>query len=169
MVGMGQKSVYVGDEAQSKRGILTLKSPIEDGVIANWEDMEQLWHHTFYYDLKTPPEEHSVLLSEPPLNPKVHREKTTQVMFETFNTPAMYLANSGALSLYATGHTTGMVLSSGESVTYSVPVYEGHAIPHAIERSHVGGKHTTEFLRFLIHAMRKYMFTGCGRSYNQQL
>lgn len=149
IVGHNRRSsrmTCVGDEAESKSSILTLKHPIERGIVTNWDDMETIWHHTFYEELREAPEDHPVLLSETSLNPKRNREKMTHIMFETYNVPAMYISNQAVLSLYASGLSTGIVLDSGHGVSQAVPIYESCVIPHAILCLNLGGRDVTDSL-----------------------
>ncbi|GAB6025239.1 hypothetical protein CHUAL_010659 [Chamberlinius hualienensis] len=162
----GPKDSYVGDEAQSKRDSLTLKYPIERGIITNWDDMEKIWYHTFTNELRVDSEEHPILLTESPTNLKQHRERITQIMFETFKTPAMYLAKQALLSLFAAGRTTGVVLETGYGVSHVVPIYEGVTMsnPNAIQRLELAGNDLTFYLTNLL-MKRGYNYTSTAEKY----
>ncbi|XP_061135191.1 actin-like [Syngnathus typhle] len=151
----------VGSEAQTKREILNLKYPIQRGIITNCDDMEKIWHHS-YNELRAAPEDCRVLLTEPPLNPKVNREKMTQIMFETFNTSAMYVAVQPVLSLFLSGRTTGIVVDSGDDVTRVVPVYQSQVIPDAILCLDLAGRELTDYLVKLM-TERGYSFPTTGQ------
>ncbi len=146
IVGTGDKDTYVGDEAQAKRGILKLEYPIEHGMINNWDDMEKIWHHCYYNELRAAPEDHAIMLTEAPRNPKKNRERMISIMFESFNVPQFYVAIQAILSLYASGRTTGCVVDSGDGVTHTVPVYEGYSLPHAVIRNDLAGRDLTKYM-----------------------
>ncbi|XP_011843643.1 PREDICTED: actin, aortic smooth muscle-like [Mandrillus leucophaeus] len=205
LVGMEEEDWFIGEEVQKNRGKLILQYPISRATMTNWDNMEKIWHHSFYQVLHVAPEQHPVLVTEPPLNPTPSKQKVTQVsslsfllglptreevlvcadrvalmglgsgarqgpalekrgrcgtllkarvdhrsgprlgcvdgvqqapafrllsaheavLFETFNIPALYLANQGVLSLYASGQTSGLTVESGEGMTHFVPIADG--------------------------------------------
>ncbi|KKN49780.1 hypothetical protein LCGC14_0639260 [marine sediment metagenome] len=149
---------YIGEEAMELKGIMNLNYPIEHGVVGDWPAMERLWHYTFYTDLRIDPSEYPVLLTEAPLNPRLNREKMAEIMFETFNVPALYIATQAALSLYASGRTTGCVIDIGDGVSHIVPIFEGFALSHAIQRIDLAGRDVTTYLQRLLR-QNGYSFT----------
>jgi len=151
MMGTNQKNEYIGDEAAQKRGILNLNYPIAAGIVESWEDMEKVWHHTFYNELRVSPNEiKGVLLTEAPRQPKANREKMVQIMFETFEVQNIYVAIQAVMSLYSAGRTTGLVTDSGDGVTHTVPVFEGFSLPHAVEKMEIAGRVLTNYLQKLL-------------------
>ena len=127
MIGGEQKDFFVGSQADEKRGVLDLRYPIEHGIVNNWDDMELIWGHTLTNELRVDPEEHNVMLTEAPMNPKTNREKMASIMFESFNVQGLYVAIQAVLSLYSAGKFTGIVADSGDGVSHFVPIFDGYA------------------------------------------
>lgn len=139
MVGMGNKSYYVGDEAQYRRGSLTMCHVLEHAIPQSNDLHQRLFHQSFYNELKVAPEEHPLLILEATLNPLHVRQNTLQLLMEEFSAPAVYFANASIMSLYAHGKTSGMAVDCGHGITQMVPVCDGLMINAGQVRSELGG------------------------------
>lgn len=151
--------IFVGSDAYQKRGILKIQYPIEHGVVTDWNNMENIWKHTFDL-LRVEPDDRNILLTEAPRNPKRNREKMAEIMFETFNAKGIYISIQGVLSLYASGRTTGTVLDIGDGVTHTIPIYEGYAIENAINRFDLAGRDVTEYMQRLLEQQGHSMISS---------
>jgi centractin len=125
--------------------------------------MERIWNHVYSDELETLSEEHPVLLTEAPLNPRSNRDMAAQIFFETFNVPALFTSIQAVLSLYSSGRTTGIVLDSGDGVTHAVPVYEGFSMPNAIRRVDVAGRDVTENLQTHLRKAGYHLHTSAEK------
>ena len=155
MEGVEDMDFFVGEQAQANSTTYQINYPIRHGIIDNWDNMERLWQRCMFEYLRCEPEEHYVMLTEPPLNPPENREATAEIMFETFNVPGLYIAVQAVLALAASWTSkqvterslTGTVIDSGDGVTHVIPVADGYVIGSCIRHIPLAGRTITQFIQ----------------------
>ncbi|XP_004638132.1 actin-like protein 7B [Octodon degus] len=149
--GDTRKETYVGHELLNIEAPLKLVNPLKHGVVVDWDCVQSIWEYIFHTAMKICPEEHPVLVSDPPLSASSNREKYAELLFETFCIPAMHVASQALLSVYSYGRTTGLVVESGHSVSHVVPVSQGELLPGLTSRADYAGGDLTNYLMQLLN------------------
>ena len=142
--------------------------PIKHGVVEDWDTMEQLWQMCFFDKLRCNPEDHCVLLTEPPLYSQQKREQVAEIMFEEFNVPGLNFSAQAVLSLAASWTNdkvidrtmTGAIVHSGYGTTQIVPVVDGHVIRSCIEQINIGGRDITAYIQQLMRERKEPIPSG---------
>ncbi len=153
IIDMGSGQLMAGLSTSEAPAVSLFHNFTQGGIITDWTGFENTLTQ-MYAQLGINAANHPVIIAEPPLNPKVNREKTAAILFNKFNVPSLYMAVNAVLSLYATGRSTGIVLHSGHGVTHTVPVYENYVLPHAIIRLDIGKKDLTNYMKTLLQENR---------------
>ncbi|KAL7714151.1 actin [Entamoeba marina] len=136
---------YIGNTALQQEEVV-LTTPIKHGVINNSEDYTKLLNHVFTNELHEDPSEIAMFFSEPYFNPNKHSQTLCEIMFESFNVPALFIEVQEVLSLYASGRTTGLIVQSGDGITVTLPLYEGYICEPFFNRSNFGGNDVSSHL-----------------------
>ncbi|XP_069776360.1 actin-like protein 7B [Narcine bancroftii] len=159
--GDNRQENFVGEVLAAPEPALKLASPLRHGIVADWDGAEALLAHIFHRALRILPEEHAVMVADPPLSPASNREKMAEVLFETFGAPSIHVADQSVLSLYSSGCITGLVVECGHGVTHVAPVHEGYIMPHVTARADYGGADLNDYLLQLLNEAG-HRFTEAG-------
>lgn len=132
-----------GNAALAKKDTYSIYEPIKRGIIEDWENMQWIWDHIFQ-ELNLEPRNCNVLMTDSLFNPKENRCRMAEIMFEHFKVKSLAVMNTAALSMYSTGKVSGLIVECGEGTSYTVPVFEGYALPHAKIRMDIAGQDITQ-------------------------
>lgn len=150
---------YIGEEAHKNTKTHSLNYLLRGGMIENWEQMEKFWHKSIFEYMRADPEDHYMVLTEPPMNTPENREQMAEIMFETFGVPGLFIGVQAVLALYAGVYAslgdastikgadlTGTVVDSGDGVTHVIPIVHGYPISNNIKHIPVAGRDITKFV-----------------------
>lgn len=128
----------IGEEAVKSGTKYKLVYPVSAKGVVDWKGAKALYAGAFK-KLGVSPEGHAVMATEQAGESKANRETFMKMLFDEFKAGSCYLSNSSVLSLYASGRTTGVVLTSEGNTVSAVPVYEGYVLQNAVVRTKAVG------------------------------
>ncbi|MHA1293136.1 MAG: hypothetical protein ACTSQJ_10745 [Promethearchaeota archaeon] len=151
MADVSTRAIYIGEDAMKMRGVLKVKHPIQRGAIMDWNDYYEILNHIFYTLLRIENlSEYPVLYAEHPFIQRETKEYIVRVLFETHRVKSLMMVPSPLLSIFSVGLTTGLVIESGDGLTWIVPIINGVIYNNAVQRLNLGGIDVDSYLKSLL-------------------
>ncbi|KAF8826542.1 hypothetical protein HHX47_DHR5000050 [Lentinula edodes] len=133
------------------RANMEIGNPITDGLITDFGPIPALFRHALEDVMRCSASEHPILVTEPSWNTTANRERMAEIMFEEFQVPAFYIANTSVLNTFAAGKGSALVIDIGQSTASVVPVVDGFVLRKGLQHSS---------LPKLVHAHARHLLTA---------
>ena len=151
MVDVSARSIYVGNDVSRMRGVLKIKHPLNRGEIIDWDSYYEILNYIFYSLLRIENLSlYPVFYCEPPFMHRETKEYIARVFFETHRVRSLIMMPTPLLSLFSVGLTTGLVIESGDGLTWIVPIINGSIVQHAVQKLPLAGIDVNQNLKGLL-------------------
>ncbi len=151
MVDVSARSIYVGNDVSRMRGVLKIKHPVSRGEIMDWESYYEILNYIFYSLLRIEDlSQYPVFYCESPFMHRETKEYIARLFFETHRVNSLIMMPTPLLSLFSVGLTTGLVIESGDGLTWIVPIINGTIVQHAVQKLPLAGIDVNQNLKSLL-------------------
>ncbi|KAG4304227.1 hypothetical protein PORY_002408 [Pneumocystis oryctolagi] len=137
-----KSKIVIGDNfIHAPRAGMEIRNPMFEGIVSDWDVATQIWSYAIRTCLRIDPTEHPLLVTEPSWNPPKNREKTMEIVFEKFGSPAFYLAKNSVCASFANGKSTALILDIGAQVSSVTPIYDGLVLKRGVMKQCLAGNY----------------------------
>ncbi|MFX1454894.1 MAG: zinc ribbon domain-containing protein [Promethearchaeota archaeon] len=151
MVDVSARSMYVGNDVSRMRGVLKITHPIQRGAIMDWDSYFEILNYIFYSLLRIDSlAEYPVFYCESPFMHRETKEYIARLLFETHGVKSLIMIPTPLLSLFSVGLTTGLVIESGDGLTWIAPIINGVMQEHAVQKVSLAGIDVNHNLKNLL-------------------
>ena len=151
MVDVSARSIYVGNDVSRMRGVLKIKHPLIRGEINDWDSYYEILNYIFYSLLRIENLSlYPIFYCEPPFMQRETKEYIARVFFETHRVGSLIMMSTPLLSLFSVGLTSGLVIESGDGLTWVVPIINGKIVQHAVQKIPIAGIDVNQNLKGLL-------------------
>ena len=151
MVDVSARNIYIGSDASKMRGVLKIKHPVERGAIMDWNDYYEILNYIFYSLLRIENlSSYPVLYTEPPFVQRETKEYIARVLYETHRVKSLIMIPTPILSLFSVGLTTGIVIESGDGLSWVCPVLGGEIVDQSVQKLTLAGTDVNQHLKNLL-------------------
>ncbi len=151
MADVSTRSLYVGDDAMRMRGVLKISHPIQRGVISDWNAYYEIVNHIIYNVLRLESlSDYPLLYAEQPFEQNETKEYIASLFYQTHKVQSLMMVSSPILSIFSVGLTTGLVIESGDGITWIVPIIKGKIYDQAVQRLNLAGVDVNNNLKALL-------------------
>eukprot|EP00466_Bigelowiella_natans_P009956 jgi/Bigna1/90293/estExt_fgenesh1_pg.C_670001 len=135
------RKYFIGSQGITfRRDNMDICKPLRNGIVKDWEAVEQIWNYAFTKHMRVDLKEFPVLVAEPTFNPPENRKKLMELLFEKHNSPATFLVKDSVLASFAVGKHVALVVDIGGGVTSTVPVHDGYVLNKGVRKTRMAGE-----------------------------
>ena len=150
MVDVNARGIYVGNDVSRMRGVLKINHPIQRGEITDWDSYYEILNYIFYSLLRIDDlTNYPVFYCEAPFIHGETKEYIARLFLETHRVKSLMMMQTPLLSLFSVGLTTGLVIESGDGLSWVVPIINGQIIQHAVQKLNLAGTDVNQNLKNL--------------------
>ena len=166
-------ATFVGNDVFIESTVkATMRSPFDGEMVTNWDTIEKMLDYSLLHmgiNTNNNRVNNPIIINETLATPYAQRNNMAQILFESYDVPAISFGVDSIFSFYQNDHQNGLIIGTNHEANYVIPMVNSKPMIDISKRSDVGGHQLCDFMRSSLSLKYPYFPTRLNDWQIQQM